>query len=323
MKTVTITLNEYAAMQGFIHEPDAEMGNLKDFPVMIVVPGGGFRFCSSREGIPVAMKYFAEGFSSFVLDYTTVTKKPKAVMEDPMQDAQAALQYIMDHREELHLAKGKTAMIGFSGGGHLAAACATHGPLRPDALLLGYPGIVHSDLRALDCPDIPSSVDELTPPSFIFSTRADMVTPPIHPLTFAIALDNAGVDFELHIYKTGAHGLSLGTSLTSSGYPSNIQPAFAGWFDRSVQWLKEIFGDVLIYGVNDGRSTKFNIDVPVEKLLEDENALRILRKYLPELPGIPEANPSLNRSSLRQLSSFIPGITTALLEQIDQELLKL
>ncbi|MDO4459489.1 MAG: alpha/beta hydrolase [Clostridia bacterium] len=239
MKLIYIKLGDYASLTGYVHETHKEMPNLEKFPAMLVVPGGGFRFCSAREAEPIAMAYYAEGYSAFTLEYTTVTAKPDAVMQDPINDCTAAIRYIRDHAEELCIDANKLAMIGFSGGGHLAAAVSTHCEEKPNALLLGYPGIVHSDLRALDCPDIVECVDENTPPSFIFSTRNDNVTPPVHPLSFANALMNAGVDFELHIFRDGPHGLSLAKEITSSGMDGYVNPAFAEWFGMSVRWLKD------------------------------------------------------------------------------------
>ena len=128
----------------------------------------------------------------------------------------------------------------------MASAVATHGPERPDALILGYPGIIHSDLRALDCPDIIESVNVQTPPTFIFSTRNDFVTPPKHPLAFAKALDDAGVGFELHIFREGDHGLSLAKPLTSGGYTNQVEPIAAQWFKMSVDWLKAEFGEFAV-----------------------------------------------------------------------------
>ena len=93
-----------------------------------------------------------------------MTDKEDATIEDPMSDAQKALEWIRACRKEYCIGKGQLALLGFSGGAHLAAATATHGPQRPDVLLLGYPGILHSDLRALECPDIVECIDEKTPP---------------------------------------------------------------------------------------------------------------------------------------------------------------
>ena len=243
MQLIKQKIGEYAEMTGYIHEPNPEMDNIHAYPAVLVLPGGGFRFCSEREGEPVAMAYFAEGYQAFVLDYTTINKKPEAVMSDPMQDVQESLKWIRCNKEQYFVAEKQLALVGFSGGGHLASAVATHGPERPDALILGYPGIIHSDLRALDCPDIIESVNEKTPPTFIFSTRNDFVTPPKHPLAFAKALDEAGIGFELHIFREGNHGLSLAKPLTSGGYTNQVEPAVAQWFRMSVDWLKAEFGE--------------------------------------------------------------------------------
>ena len=246
MQLMKQKIGEYAELTGYIHEPNTEMDHIDAYPVVLVLPGGGFRFCSAREGEPVAMAYFAEGYQAFVLDYTTVTKKPEATMDDPMKDVQEALKWIRDNKNTYFVAENQLILVGFSGGGHLASAVATHGPERPDALILGYPGIIHSDLRALDCPDIIESVDAKTPPTFIFSTRNDFVTPPKHSLAFAKALDEAGVGFELHIFREGDHGLSLAKPLTSGGFINQVSPVVAQWFKMSIDWLKAEFGEFTV-----------------------------------------------------------------------------
>ncbi len=243
MKSYLMQSGTFATLHCYLHEKSEQLQNLHDFPGLLILPGGGFRFCSEAEGEPVAMRFFCEGYNAFVLDYTTVTKKPDAVMDDPMNDVRNALTWIRENAAELDTDPKRIAMIGFSGGGHLAAAVSTHGDIRPDALILGYPGIVHSDLRALDCPDIPESVDPLTPPSFIFSTSEDPITPPVHPLAFASALAKAGVPFELHIYEHGTHGLSLGNSVTSQGFREGSDQVFASWVPACLHWLKDKFGD--------------------------------------------------------------------------------
>ena len=124
-------------------------------------------------------------------------------------------------------------------------------------------------------------MDEQTPPSFIVGTRADTVTPPRHQLAFASALEKAGVDFELHIFPGGVHGMSLGKSLTCSGNASYVDQEYAQWFPMSVRWLKNKLGDFTIYGVNDGRNGRFHIDRPMAELFADEQASAIVSRYLP------------------------------------------
>ncbi len=322
MKLVQKTIGEHAVLTGYLHEPSQELGNIKAYPAMLVLPGGGFRFCSEREGEPVAMAFFAEGYQTFVLDYTTVTKKPDAVMADPMRDTEEALTLIRGESEEWHIVEGKVAMIGFSGGGHLASAVATHGKERPDVLVLGYPGIIHSDLRALDCPDIVESVDSQTPPTFLFSTRDDQVTPPAHPLAFAQALNTAGVAFELHIFRSGVHGLSLGKTLTSSGFRDNVNADFAAWFPMCVRWLRDMLGDFTVYGVNDGRTGRYSIDTPLSELLACEEAKTLVVEAFPAVERI-TVNPMAGHMSLRQIKGMLPGVSEEAMEKLDGALLKL
>ena len=322
MKLIREKLGNFTELTGYLHEPDPEMENIRKFPVMLVLPGGGFRVCSAREAEPIASAYYAEGYSAFVLDYTTVTKKPEAVMADPMKDVQDALNWIHAHGEACCLDTDRVAMIGFSGGGHLAAASATHDPMRPNALLLIYPGITHNPSRALDCPDIIESVDEKAPPSFIVGTRADTVTPPRHQLAFASALEEAGVDFELHIFPGGVHGMSLGKSLTCSGSAAYVDAAYAQWFPMSVRWLKDQLGDFTIYGVNDGRNGRFHIDRPLSELFADEQASAVVSRYLPMASQLKDS-PLADGVTPRSLAKFIPDLKEETLEELDRELLGL
>lgn len=248
MRLINMEIGEHAALTGYIREPSNEMKNIQGYPGILILPGGGFRVCSDREAEPVAAAFFAEGYQAFVLRYTTVTAKPDATIEDPMKDVQDALAWIRSNASSLFLDENKLAMIGFSGGSHLAAASAAHGPLRPNALILGYPGILHSDLRALECPDIIESVSEQTPPTFLFVSREDTVTPPIHALSFTMELDRYGIDYEIHIFKSGPHGMSLAKPLTCSGVREYVNPVFAQWFHMSIDWLKAQFGEFEIWG---------------------------------------------------------------------------
>lgn len=251
MRLIQEKLGDYAVLTGYLHEIPNEMHNIEAFSSILVLPGGGFRGCSPREMEPIAMAYFAEGYQAFTLKYTTVTDSPKAGIEAPMEDVQQAIAMIREKQDEYLVARNQLAIIGFSGGAHLASAVATHGPLRPDVLLLGYPGILHSKLRAMECPDIIECVDENTPDTFLFSTWNDPVTPPEHSLAFAQALNKAGVECELHIFRSGDHGLSLAKPFTSSGSRNYVNPVVAQWFKLSMDWLNAKFGEFTVYDVQD------------------------------------------------------------------------
>lgn len=322
MKLMEKKLGKYAVLKGYLHEYDPETPNIKEYPAILILPGGGFRTCSSREGEPVAMAYFAEGYQAFVLKYTVVTDDPNAVIEDPMNDVCEAMEFIRTERTSLLCKESNLALIGFSGGGHLAAAVSTHCEQKPDALLLGYPGIVHSDLRALDCPDIPERVDKNTPATFMFGLHGDTVTPPVHMLTFACSLEKAGVPFELHMFHGKGHGLSLGTSLTCSGFTSDVNAYYAQWLPMSVRWLCDIFGDFKLYGYNDGRNGRFHIDRTVEELFSNESSRQICMHYMPVLEKFANSD-AASEMTPRRINSFMTVLPEEKLEQFDSELLSL
>lgn len=102
MKLLQEKIGERATLTGYIHEKSGEMGNIKQFPTVLVLPGGGMRICSDREAEPIAMAYYAEGYSAFVLDYTTTTKKPDAVMAEPREEVETSMCWIRSLRRSMY-----------------------------------------------------------------------------------------------------------------------------------------------------------------------------------------------------------------------------
>ena len=83
---------------------------------MLVIPGGAYAFCSDREADPIAHAYLAAGFNTFILRYS-VYRTGNPVWPSPLVDASAAMKYIRDHAEELHIDPEFVFVIGFSAGG--------------------------------------------------------------------------------------------------------------------------------------------------------------------------------------------------------------
>ena len=319
MRMIEQKIGDNAKLTGFIHEVHDELPNIDKFPAIVVLPGGGFRFCSFREGEPVAAAYYAQGFQAFVLEYTVVSKKEDATIDDPIKDVTEAFNYLKAHGEEFFLATDKIALLGFSGGGHLAAAVSVKGRVRPNALILGYPGIIHNDLRALDCPDICESVNENTPECFMFGMTNDSVTPPDHMLAFANALSQNNIPFEMHMFRGFGHGLSLGNSFVSSGFAENVRQRYAGWFTMSLDWLKEVFGDFKLYGVNDNRNTPYNIDKTVDILFSNDRAKEICIKKMPVLAKVAESDARYELTP-RKINSFMSALSKQELADLDDML---
>lgn len=209
-------------------------------PAVLVFPGGGYRFISEREAEPVAMVFLAAGYHAFVLRYSV---GDGVEFSAPMSEAEAALDLMRENALGWKLNPRKIAVCGFSAGGHLAAALGTMGRVRPNALILGYPLIF--DLigqgRAFPVLPVHEKVDDRTSPTFLFATSNDPRVPVTNALTFATALDKAGVPFALHVFQDGVHGLSLAKKHTANGNEKLANRAVAVWVDLCLRWLEHQF----------------------------------------------------------------------------------
>ncbi|WP_159888618.1 alpha/beta hydrolase [Paenibacillus puerhi] len=151
-------------LHAYILDASQEYGAGKRRPAVIVCPGGGYVWTSDREAEPVAMRYAALGYHTFVLRYST--QYPSAPQRGgelppgndrsrypgPLLDLAKAIQTVRQHADRWQLDADKVAVCGFSAGGHLAASLGVHwhAPwlaqklgtearlLKPNAIVLGY-----------------------------------------------------------------------------------------------------------------------------------------------------------------------------------------
>lgn len=245
-----------ATLEGYILDCEISLGQSVKRPAVLVCPGGGYVYCSPREGEPVALSYTAKGFHAFVLRYSTGWD---AAGFAPLQEVSWAVGYIREHSEEWNVAADKIAVCGFSAGGHLALASGLLAENKPNAMILGYP--------ATSCPNYPGAdfmlklltgkqevtdvdaakydlVPQITkdaPPVFLVATAEDMLTS-FGALPVAKKYSDLGMKYELHIFQYGPHGYSLANEVTADGSSQVIDPAFAQWQELSVLWLHRTFG---------------------------------------------------------------------------------
>ena len=79
---------------------------------------------------------------------------------------------------------------------------------RPDFAVAIYPGHLWIDGKKFELnPDVP--VTRRTPPTFLLQAENDPVDNINHSLVYYIALKNAGVPVEMHLYAQGGHGFGL------------------------------------------------------------------------------------------------------------------
>ena len=224
---------------------------------VIVAPGGGYvNLSMDKEGRQVASWFNAMGVTAFVLKYRL---GPRYHHPIELGDAQRAIRLVRSRAMELGVAPDRIGMMGFSAGGHLAATAGTRfddgnagapDPAdrvssRPDFLILAYPvisfdpAIAHAgSVRSLlgenpSPPQIQESSADLhvtakTPPTFLFSTNADTAVPSENSVRFYLALRQAKVPAEIHIFENGPHGVGLDLG----------DPALGLWPTLLTNWLR-------------------------------------------------------------------------------------
>ncbi len=241
MKVCTVDLKKEYGLQGgvldcmTIASPfDWENTEWKR-PAVIVIPGGGYGMVSKREAEPVALAFLARGFQAFVLTYTVGGANGISYPEQIIEVG-AAVDYVKKHAEELCVNKDEVFVVGFSAGGHLTCNLAIeHASIsqkagqeldcKPTAVGLCYPVINReghgetfdnllygytdeAKAELMKTLNLNEAVSDNTPPAFIWATAADQVVAVSNSIVYAHALAQKGIDFELHVYADGVHGLS-------------------------------------------------------------------------------------------------------------------
>ena len=227
-------------------------------PAALIIPGGGYGHVSAREGEPVALRFLAKGYSTFVLEYSVAPAKYPV----QLQEAAMAMAYIRKNAVVLGVDPAMVAAVGFSAGGHLCGTLGTLfdapevadiGPanlLRPNALGLCYPvavswGNTHEGTYENLCGDDAVlrsrlSLDRLVradmPPVYLWHTRDDASVPCRNSLILASALQEADVEFAMRIYRHGPHGLSTADAQV---YPAGAVPQVSR---DLLHWPEEMMG---------------------------------------------------------------------------------
>ncbi len=238
MKLLEHVFNEAhgVRLNAYIQDTSREYAGITKRPAVLVIPGGGYSFCSDREADCVAMGYLNAGFHAFVLRYTL---QQSAAWPAPLCDYENAMEYIKDHAEEWTVDCDRIAVCGFSAGGHLAACAATMAEHRPAAAILGYP-VIRQDISDACAPGMPAPidyVDENTSPCFIFAARDDQCVPVQSAADLQNALTIFGVQYESHIYSRGNHGFTIGKKpLVGEDLRASR------WMQDSIDWLGDVWG---------------------------------------------------------------------------------
>ncbi|MBQ8532377.1 MAG: alpha/beta hydrolase [Clostridia bacterium] len=233
-------------------------------PCMVVCPGGGYSMCSQRESEPVALKFLADGYNVFVINYSVAPHR----FPCQLREVAAVMELIYKNADAWNCDTEKIAIIGFSAGGHLAAHYSTMYDCKevrevfPDskpvnASVLSYPVISadrdfahmgsfknllghepdEQEVKYFSCNN---NVKENTPPAFLWHTAEDNCVPVKNSLVYAEALAKYKIPFELHVFPYGAHGLSTCDDQSCDNI-NDIHKYNTVWIDNAKKWLRLIF----------------------------------------------------------------------------------
>ena len=227
VSTPTLTL--------FQPPPDKDTG-----AAVIVCPGGGYNILAmDLEGTEVCQWLNSAGVTAVLLKYRVPARKGQERYTAPLQDAQRTLSLTRYHAAEWRIDPKRVGILGFSAGGHLSATASTrfdkraYGAVdeadqvscRPDFTLLIYPAY----LVRKEGPDLSPelTVSSNTPPTFLVQTEDDGVKVE-NSLFYYLALKQAGVPAEMHLFAHGGHGYGLRES----------DEAVISWPKRAEEWMR-------------------------------------------------------------------------------------
>lgn len=196
---------------------------------LVLCPGGGYGSLHCGPVVETAKWMNQRGITVVLLKYRVPERHNDYPMNyhdypmsrRPMQDAQRAVGILRARAADWGIAVDKIGIGGFSAGGHLAASLAInhkerwYEPIddsdrvscRPDFAVLLYPAYLTNPIlsrkRAAKLHYDRISKDA-TPPTLIGITRPDRFT--IGSIEYYLALMEADVSAELHVYPDGGHG---------------------------------------------------------------------------------------------------------------------
>jgi acetyl esterase/lipase len=163
---------------------------------------------------------------------------------EDLEDAQQAMRLTRSHAAEWKIDPRKVGVIGFSAGAHLAVVLSTHpeyvganvaavgglmdGDARPDFQMVMYPGYTSGADGKVPAAIAPTAA---VPPTFLVQAENDYTAHVESSVSYFLALKEAKVPAEMHLYTQGGHGFGL--------RPTDA-PITTKWPGLAEEWLHTI-----------------------------------------------------------------------------------
>lgn len=170
MLTKTISLipgREDVTLTALCWEPSPALQDAsRPRPGLLILPGGGYQSHAHREMEPIAVRFAAMGYHTFILRYSLRRADGGCLHPQPLIEAALAMRCIREHAAEWCLDPARVGICGFSAGGHAAllyavswrqpwlseaAGCAAE-LLRPALCIAGYPVVDYMAWTDAQCP---------------------------------------------------------------------------------------------------------------------------------------------------------------------------
>lgn len=212
----------------FKPEPEIDTG-----AAVVIAPGGGHTILAyDLEGTEIAAWLNSIGLTGIVLKYRVPSRDPDQRWLAAAQDGQRAMSLVRGRADEIGIDPDRIGIIGFSAGGTPVRYAALvrerlYEPVdrydavsfRPDFAAPIYSGGIPEG----------ATVTEDCPPFFMVIAHDDRDRS-VAVAELYIALKQANVSAELHIYESGGHGYGL----RSTELPVTTWPA------RMEEWMRQL-----------------------------------------------------------------------------------
>jgi acetyl esterase/lipase len=213
----------------------------------LVFPGGSYiRLVWDGEGLDTCKWLNSIGMTCLLVKYRVpeVDRYPKNPAD--FEDAQQAMRIARAHAAEWRIDPAKIGTVGYSAGAHLEVELNTHADdphvmstpaardvdasisAQPNFVIVVYPGWLRGSGDSFGVEKSVQPTKSIAP-TFVLQAEDD----PVHvenSLAYYLALKEAGVPAEMHLYATGGHGFGV--------YPAGSPEEH--WTELATTWLRSI-----------------------------------------------------------------------------------